>query len=125
MFVAGLAGEEVAGAPRSGGISQLEVMARLLGRADVNLAMTSALCPVQEATDDIEGALSALADAFPTKRDTLGQFLRVYSFALRFLDGARATLDRVASELRARELLTAEEIEDIVGSDLPIRRRSA
>jgi hypothetical protein len=72
--------------------------------------------------DNIEGALSALVDAFPTKRDTLGRFLRVYSFALRFLEGTRATLDRVASELAAHEMLTFEEIERIVGAEMAVRR---
>ena len=124
MFVAGLAAEEVAGAARSVGITELETIARVQGRGALNYAMTRGLPPVPEATDDIQGALSALVDAFPTKRDPLGRFLRVYSFALRFLEGMRETLDRLSKELASREELTSEEIERIVGADMPVRRNS-
>ncbi len=122
MFVGGLAAEEVAGFARSKGISELETIVRVQGRGAVNAAMTWGLPPVVEATDDIQGALAALVDAFPTKRDPLGRFLRVYSFTVRFLERTRATLDRVASELAMRGALTAAEIELAVGADLSTRR---
>jgi hypothetical protein len=123
MFVAGLAAEEVAGMGRSKGISDLEEIVRVHGRGAVNLAVTLGLPPMVNATDDVEGALSALVEAFPSKADPLGRLMRVYSFALQFLTGVRATLDRLATELKLRGALNALEIEVAVGRDLPARRR--
>ena len=52
----------------------------------VNQILTQGMLPpVEKATDDVEGALAALVDAFPSKRDLLARFLRVYSFVSRFL----------------------------------------
>jgi hypothetical protein len=102
MFLAGLAAEEVAGFGRSAGISELETITRVQGRGAVNWAMTHGLPPVVDATDDVEGALAALIDAFPMKKHPLGRLLRVYSFSLAFLARSRPVLYRLATALATR-----------------------
>jgi hypothetical protein len=123
MFVAGLAAEEVAGYGRSRGISNLESILRVQGPSAVNQILTQGMLPpVEKATDDVEGALAALVDAFPSKRDLLARVLRVYSFVGRFLAASRLTLDRLAADLTARGTLSEAEIETVVGDGLPYRR---
>lgn len=122
MFLSGLAAEELTGHGRSRGLTELETIARVQSRGVVNEAMTRGLPAVEKATDDIEGALAALVDAFPTKVDPFQRLLRVYSFAMRFLATERPTLDRLASSLAARGALPLVEIDAIVGDKMPMRR---
>ena len=124
MFLGGLAAEEVAGFGRSTGIADLEALAQGYDRPTLNDAMTARLPPVVEATDDVEGALSALVDAFPSKRDPFGRLLRVYGFAMKFLGHVKPALERLSAELLARSSLSASDIERVLGADLRTRRRA-
>jgi hypothetical protein len=122
MFLGGLAAEEVAGFGRSSGVGDLEAIARLRGPEALAAAWASVLRPVPEAEDDIEGAAAAVMEAFPTTRDPLARLLRLYAFVVRFLAAARSALDRLAHELQREGLLTAEQVERVVGGDLTVRR---
>jgi hypothetical protein len=124
MFLAGLAAEEAAGFGRSSGITDLETILRIQGREALSYALaTMNLPPVHRATDDVEGALAALADAFPTKKDPFGRLMRVYSFVLAFLRTAEHLRLRIADELLTGAKLTARDLEGIVGTHLPVRRK--
>jgi hypothetical protein len=81
--------------------------------------------PITELALDVDRALRAVFDAFPSRKDPLGRLLRIYVFVTRRLTRLRAPLDRLAGEVLTRGNLSATDIERIVGSDLGVRRPAA